>query len=42
MPDLAVVAVGMAEEVRGIGFAVDRFVDGVESHRVHNIHHNIH
>ena len=37
MPDLAVIAVGMAEQVRGIGLAVDRLVDGVESHRVHII-----
>jgi len=38
MPDFAVVAVGMAEQVGGIGFAVDGLVDGVDSHRVHIIH----
>jgi hypothetical protein len=36
-----VIAVGMAEQVGGIGFAVDSFMDGVESHRVHIIHHSI-
>jgi hypothetical protein len=39
MPNFAVIAVGMAEQVRSIGFAVDRFVDGVDSHRVHIVHH---
>ena len=38
MPDLAVVAIGMAEQVGGVGFAVDGLVDGVDSHRVHIIH----
>ena len=41
MPDLAVIAVGMAEQVGGVRFAVDGFVNSVESHRVHIIRHFI-
>ena len=38
MPNLAVVAIGMAEQMGSVGFAVDGLVDGVDSHRVHIIH----